>query len=90
MKPLFIVAAIAACVGLSGCNTVFGNGDNFKAFLGDLQTCDRDYTVAMGSGGSGLSGPSLNGSAHISCKAKEPAAASGDAIAVGGPATAPH
>ena len=65
MKGALLFAAVSVSVlPLGGCNTVFGNADNMKVFLSDLQTCDRDYTVALGTGGSGLSGPSFNGSAQ--------------------------
>lgn len=69
MKRALVLGTVcAAALMLSGCNTVFGNTDNMKAFLSDLQTCERHYNVAVGTGGSGLSGPSFNGSATIDCK----------------------
>lgn len=71
MRFLLAGLVLASSLGLGGCAQVFGSTENMKVFLSDLQTCDRDYTVAMGTGGAGLSGPSFNGSAHISCKAQK-------------------
>lgn len=62
MNRLFILAAAASTLSLGGCNAILGQG-NLQPFLNDLQTCDRDYQVAFG-------GPSINGSAHITCHAK--------------------
>ena len=71
MKRLLIVPALGAvALSLGGCNTVFGGSQNFQAFLNDIQTCDREYQVAFGGGV-----PSVNGSAHVTCKGKTAAPA---------------
>lgn len=63
MKRLFALAALA--LPLAGCQT-----PQLEAVFKDLQTCDRDYNVALGSGGAGLSGPSFTATGHIQCKAQ--------------------
>jgi hypothetical protein len=66
MKPILILAALVA-VPLGGCSSVFGDtaSPNFQAFLADIRTCDRDYSVTFGA-----STAPLNGSAQVHCKAQ--------------------
>ena len=59
-----ILLAAALCLTLGACA-----GPMQAAVLNDIQHCDRDYTLAAGSGGAGLAGPSFNLSGHITCKA---------------------
>lgn len=67
MRSIIILALAAASLSLGGCAQVFGSDANFQAFLKDVQTCDRHYTVAFSAG----TAP-LNGSAQIDCKAAVP------------------
>lgn len=56
------LAIIAATLALGGCATEMQH-----AILNDIQHCKRHYTVQGGTGGTGLSGPTMTFSGDMAC-----------------------
>lgn len=71
MRRLLLIAMVPVALSLSACGTT--ENANLKLLLSDLQTCHRAYTVAVGTGGAGLSGPSATATANINCDPVTPA-----------------